>query len=154
MKKVTILTALVFSMVMPLVKAEDNIVLSQPDSPLEIVEYRSLGFDRSITHVVDLRNQSGKEIIAYQMGLISFSIFNEFLDRLGGYAVENLSIDEEKTSTWESRESNASLHYTGVAYVSKVRFSDGVIWEADHLAAIMPQLREIADDLELEDLGL
>lgn len=156
MKKIGILVALLALFVGSAQAQEDvqRVVLDQPSSPLEISQYLSVGFDRAITHSVNVKNITSREIIAYQMGLLSFSVFNEFLDRLGGYAIESLAPGEEKRSSWESRESNASLHYTAVAYVSKVRFADGEVWEANHIEVIMPQLREIAKSLEIDDLDL
>lgn len=133
-------------------------VLNQSAVPVEITEYtaryqaRSRYQSEGIRHEVSYRNASDKKIVAIQFGLLAFNIFNEFQDRLGGFTIENVGIGESESGAWVASALAEAAFYTGVAYVDKVRFEDGVIWSADE-DEILEQIREIESDLDAEALG-
>ena len=138
----------------------DHRILEQPDAPISIIEYvaeyqnRGQYSSEGIRHTVTYRNRTGRKIVAMQFGLLAFNIFNEFQDRLGGYTIEDVDPDEVEIGVWIANARAESSFYTGVAYISKVRFEDGEVWNADYEGVVLQQLQEIEQDLELEALGI
>ena len=134
-------------------------VLEQDDSPVEIVEYKanyqrgsSSRYSREgIRHRVTYRNVGDRKIVALQFGLLSFNIFNEFQDRLGGYTIEDVAPGESLTGEWLASALAESAFYTGVAYVAKVRFEDGEVWSAD-LDKVAKQVQEVEEEFSVESL--
>ena len=134
-------------------------VLEQGGAPVEIVGYTanyqrgtSSRYSREgIRHSVTYRNISGRKIVALQFGLLSFNIFNEFQDRLGGYTIEDVAPEESATGEWLASALAESSFYTGVAYVSKVRFEDGQVWSAD-LDEVAKQVQELEEEFSVEKL--
>lgn len=133
-------------------------VLTQMGAPVLITEYgaryqpRSRYQSEGIRHELSYRNASEKKIVALQFGLLAFNIFNEFQDRLSGFTIEDVAVGETESGVWVASALAEAAFYTGVAYVDKVRFEDGVIWSADD-DEILSQLREIETDLDAEALG-
>ena len=127
-------------------------------APVVITEYdaryqpRSRYQSEGIRHELSYRNASEKKIVALRFGLLAFNIFNEFQDRLGGFTIEDVAVGETESGVWVASALAEAAFYTGVAYVDKVRFEDGVIWSADG-DEILSQLREIETDLDAEALG-
>ena len=152
-----LLTFIVITFIAIPANAQDFIVVSQPNAPLEIssyeVEYKERGryTTEGIHHTVEFNNSSGQQIVASQIGLVSFSIFNEFLDRMGGIDMDSLDPGDDAEGTWVASAYADFSFYTGVAYVSKVRFSDGTIWEAD-LEAVANSIRDIQEDFDASRL--
>src|SRR5690554_4311134 len=74
----------------PQTKDERNIILQQPDAPVKILSLKSYYLkggrylDEGIYFTVEYENVSGRPIQAIQFGLLSFDVFNEFLDSMGG----------------------------------------------------------------------
>jgi hypothetical protein len=89
--------------------------------------------------------------VAIRFGLVSFDIFNRFLDFTGGIDMEDLSSGKEKTGSWVSLAYADFSHHTGVAYVDKVRFADGTIWTADQ-HVITAELRKVEADFDAKRL--
>ena len=122
--------------------------------PLNITSYAAVYQEggrystEGIRHTVEYKNNSGKTIVAVQIGLVSFDVWNEFLDRTGGVSLENLDPGESRKGTWVARAYADFSFLTGVAYVSKIRFIDGTIMEAD-LDAIAQELRKIEEDFDI-----
>ena len=87
--------------------------------------------DEGIIHRVEYRNTTERKIIAIVFGLLAFDVFNELQDNCHGYVLEGLEPGVLAKSGWLRRPSTEWAFYTGVAYVVKVRFEDGEIWEAD-----------------------
>jgi hypothetical protein len=132
-------------------------VLAQPTAPLRITaytagyqegsQYRSEG----IRHSVEYMSASDREIVAVQIGLVSFDVWNEFLDRTAGVDISNLQPSALGKGTWIARAFADFSFHTGVAYVGKVRFADGTLWAAD-LVAIGEELKNIAKDFDIAKL--
>jgi hypothetical protein len=90
-------------------------------------------------------------VVAIQLGLVSFDIWNEFLDRTAGVTMDILPAQATSKGMWvASRYADFSFH-TGVAYVSKVRFEDSEIRVAG-LGAIVAELKKIQADFDVANL--
>ena len=132
-------------------------IVPQPDAPVAINTYNAQYEQRSqyttegIHHEVQCANKSDKTVVAVQFGLVSFDIWNEFLDRTGGIIMDLIVAGKPKTGRWVATAYSAFSFNTGVAYVSKVRFEDGTIWTAD-LAAVLEELRKIEKDFDASRL--
>ena len=133
-------------------------VLAREGAPLRIspysAEYQRGGGRLSregILHEAVVENVTARKIVAYQLGLLSFNIFNEFQDRLGGYAIRDVAPGAIHEGSWLASALAESAFYTGVAYVSKVRFEDGEVWQAD-LEEIADQVRGIEESFTVESL--
>ena len=70
---------------------------------------------------------------------------------MGGFTIEDIDVGGKEDGAWVANALAESAFYTGVAYVSKVRFEDGEIWTADN-DEVLSQLREIEQDLNIETL--
>ena len=136
----------------------DHQILTQEGSPLTIFSYEARYQPRrssqreGIRHELNYRNTTGRRVVAVQFGLLSFNIFNEFQDRLGGFSIEDIDPLGVTRGTWLASALAEAAFYTGVAYVDKVRFEDGEIWVADE-REILDQLREIEEGFDAEALG-
>ena len=132
-------------------------VLQQEGAPLRIGSYTASYQEggrysrEGIRHSAAVRNVTDRKIVAYQLGLLSFNIFNEFQDRLGGYAIEDVAPGGAESGSWLASALAESAFYTGVAYVSKVRFEDGEVWQAD-LEGVAAQVREIEESFTVDSL--
>ena len=85
------------------------------------------------------QNKGQKEIVALQLGLVSFDVWNEFLDRTNGLETESIPPGKTARGSWVASRYADFSFATGVAFVRRVRFADGEIWTADE--------REILDEL-------
>ena len=132
-------------------------ILAQVGAPVVISIYVAMyqphgaNGREGIQHTVRYRNVSKRKIVALQFGLLAFDIFNEFQDRLGGYTIQDVGPGEETFGTWLANARAESAFYTGVAYLSKVRFEDGEVWSAD-LDNIAKQVQEIEVGFSVESL--
>jgi hypothetical protein len=109
--------------------------------------YEKLPPPGGVNHSVGFQNATDKKIVAIEFGLVSFDIWNEFLDRTGGLTMQALAPQKKGFGSWEaSRLADFSFH-TGVAYVAKVRFESGEIWTAD-LDAVMAELKKVRSDFD------
>ena len=131
--------------------------IQDSDSPVALASYtaRFRKSERYITegihHSILYKNRSDRLIQAVQITFISFSVFNRFLDRTGGISIEDLEPDETKRGTWVATAYADFSFLTGIAFVSKVRFSDGTIWTYNE-QRILRELREIQEDFDVEKL--
>ena len=89
--------------------------------------------------------------MAIQFGLVAFDIWNEFLDHMGGVAIKNYATGSKDSGTWVASSGASFLFYTGVAYVSKVRFTDGKIWSAND-EELVKELSKIERNFNLSNL--
>ncbi len=132
-------------------------VLEQNDAPIMIARYgahyqESSRYQSSgIKHELNYRNVGDRKIVAVQFGLLSFNIFNEFQDRLGGFVIDDIEVGNMESGAWLASALAESSFYTGVAYVEKVRFEDGEIWSAN-TEDVLRQLQEIEQDLNVDIL--
>ena len=135
----------------------DHRILAQEGAPIAISAYsakyqpRGTYSREGIRHSVKYRNVSKRKIVALQFGLMAFNIFNEFQDRLGGYAIQDVDPGATADGAWIASARAESAFYTGVAYLSKVRFEDGEVWSAD-LDTITKQVQEIEAAFSVESL--
>jgi len=129
--------------------AENAIVLKQEGAPLRITEYSTQYgvYERRkvIAHSVKYINTTEKKIVAVKFGFVSFTVFNEFLNKFVGITVENIDLNQETKSMWTDNHPRAFLfenYGTGLAYIDAVRYEDGTIWKVND-ADILPQIQEI-----------
>ena len=167
MKKILILSLislliLLFSAQITFAEGE-NLILEQPDSELIIQNYEGEYEDgesrwrsEGAMHSVDIKNRSEQDIVAYSITFMCFDVFNRTLGRpLDGYAIETIESGKEINSRWNQRLSQAGLfkkYGTSIAYVSRIRFEDGTIWEYDS-NIILEQVQEIEESLTVEDIS-
>jgi hypothetical protein len=147
-----------------LVNAENSVVLSQKASPLKIIKYEATYQEESrgaysshpdqIRHTVSCENVSGNTIVAFQIGLVAFDAFNDFMDKFDGWSIKTVSSGGNAESIW-TQSPYAAFSFrkygTGVAYISAVRFEDGTIWRAN-LTEILLELQKFEKNLKKEDL--
>jgi len=132
-------------------------IIGQKDAPIVITSYSdayqvgSRYTSEGIRHSVKFKNTSARKIVAVQIGFVSFDVWNEFLDRTGGVSIEDIAPMESKKGTWVASAYADFSFLTGFAYVSHVRFSDGIIWSAD-LDAIAEEMRKIERDFDVQKL--
>lgn len=132
-------------------------VLDQSAPPIEIVSYQADYQEggtysrEGISHELEYRNSSDRPVRAVKFGLLSFNVFNDFLDRTAGIDMDKMSAGDTANGTWISTAYAAFSFFSGVAYVEQVRFLDGDIWEAD-LDAIAAQVRDIEADFKADRL--
>jgi hypothetical protein len=131
--------------------------LVQENVPLQITSY-TCGYQRrsdyspeGIRHSLEYKNVSGKIVEAVEIGLVSFDVWNTFLDRTAGISIEMITPNLSKKGAWVARAYSDFAFLTGVAYVSKVRFNDGTIWSAD-LDAVGAAMREIEASFDVQKL--
>ena len=135
----------------------DHRILAQEGAPVVISTYAAMYQPRGSTsregirHILRYRNVSKRKNVALQFGLLAFDIFNEFQDRLGGYTLQDVEPGAETHGTWLANARAESAFYTGVAYLSKVRFEDGEVWSAD-LDNIANQVQDIEVGFSVESL--
>jgi len=136
-------------------EAQDFIIVAQSESPVTITEYEAEYKEggtysrEGVHHEADFENVSGKNIRAIKLGFVSFNIFNEFIDRFAGIDMDELDAGDDSGGTWVSVAASDFSFYTGVAYVSKVRYSDGTMWEAN-LDSVAESIRDVQDDFEAD----
>ena len=115
----------------------DNKVMHQPDSPIEITALASEFGGRDNNYVIfeaRYRNTSDRFVIGIKFGFIAYDLFNESLGGISGVDVNRKGIGPggDDSGRWQTRARGVALaHDVGIAYVQKVRFSDGELWIAD-----------------------
>ena len=132
-------------------------IITQKNAPLIITSYSATYHEKDrftpegIHHEVEYKSATNRKIVAVQIGLVSFDVWNEFQDQTGGVSIEEISPGASENGTWITRVYADFSFLTGFAYVSKVRFSDGTIWTAD-LDAIAKEMRKIELDFDVQKL--
>ncbi len=139
-----------------------NRVVPQQDAPVAISSYNSAYSvasrytSQGIEHNLRYTNTSKRPIIAIEFGLVSFSTFNDFVDRTYGTdrQIDKKFQDGSKdaSGTWMARALNEHSHWTGVTWVNRVRFDNGEIWKADD-RAIVEELKKIQADFDASVLA-
>jgi hypothetical protein len=87
-------------------------------------------------------------MVAVEICLVSFDLFNEFLDRTAGLTIRDLNPGAAEKRTWVSHAAGDFAFQTGIAYVNRVRFSDGTFWKAD-LRAVGVELKKFQKDFDV-----
>jgi hypothetical protein len=119
---------------------------------LEITEYSVSKKHDGINHKVNLKNTSGKVVVAYEIGLVSFDIFNEHMGTLEGWSKNGIKPGKDQKNVWLTNFYNNDFFLTGYAFVSKVRFSDGMIVECDPVEVIHNIMKSIPVNIDVKDL--
>ena len=140
-------------------------VILQLDAPVKITSYDSgykdalslpsLNYYRSegIKHKAEYENTSGRKIIAVGITFIAFNVWNEYMTKVLGVSMEGMRPGEKDKGEWDMGfVAGDFAFFTGVAYVSKVRFENGEIWRAD-LEHIAEQLKKIESSFDAANLS-
>lgn len=128
-------------------------VIAQPGSPIRITAYGAAyqegasSSPEGIRHTVAYESSSDRTMAAVEIALVSFDLWNQFLDRTAGVAIRDLIPGAGDKRTWVSDTEADFSFQTGVAYVSRVRFSDGTFWSAD-LKTVAAELKKIQPDFD------
>ena len=138
-----------------------TIIVDQPDAPLKLSNYsaqyssfRSSTSRPGIRHQPSFENVSGRTIVAFRIGFVSFNYFNEFIGKFGGLSDDPLPPDAKKpvqSGLWNQKDYGDFAFMTGVAYVEKVRFDDGEVWTAD-MDDVFRELEKIEAGFEMSQL--
>ena len=129
-------------------------VISQPGSPIRITAYGAAyqegapNSPEGIRHTVAYENSGDRAMAAVEVSLVSFDLFNEFLDRTAGLTIRDLNPGAGDKRTWVAHAPGDFSFQTGIAYVSRVRFADGTFWNAD-LKAVGLELKKIQKDFDV-----
>jgi len=90
----------------------------KPTAPIKIISYNAVYIDSSSTYVsrgihhnLEYENASGRTVVAVQFGLVSFDIWNEFLDRTGVVTMEAIAAGSKEKGKWVAT-SYADSHST------------------------------------------
>ena len=132
-------------------------VIPQEDAPIEIsyydADYVSGEGDsrQGVRHAVSVRNLSDQEVVAFEVGLFSFNVFNDFLDRSSGVSMSKISPGRLVRETWMSDSPADFSFLTGVAFISRVRFSDGTIW-SEEFRFILDTLQDLELNFKAEEI--
>jgi hypothetical protein len=134
-----------------------TIIVAQTDAPLKITEYTaayqasSQYATEGIRHSVKYVSVADRDIVAAQIGLVSFDVWNEFMNRTGGLSMDVMAPGAKSKGTWIAQAYAEFSFHTGVAYVARVRFADGSIWSAN-MDEILAELRKIEKDFDAAKL--
>ena len=152
----TVVLSGIASLLANIAQAQEAVIIQQSGSPLEITSYSARYVEDSryttegVEHSVTLKNMGDKDVYAYTISFRSFDVFNEDMGRgLGGISINTFGPGETVSGSWKQRPYAAfsfEKYGTGVAYVSRVRLSDGTVWSADQ-TFVLGKLQEIQDDL-------
>ena len=132
-------------------------VVDQPDAPVQITGYRTEFLKRTaeapegFRHDLEYRSRTDQRIVAVQFGLVSFDVWNEFLERHAALASEAVDANERKRSSWFTATSSGVAFLTGIVYVERVRLANGEIWSAN-LDTVVAAMRAIQKDFTAEQL--
>ena len=115
-------------------------IVEQSRAPLKITSYTAaykkggLFTEEGIRHYAEYKNTSGKTIAAYEIGFLSYDIWNEYINGIRGYSIEDILPDGSGGEYgWFLDPADGGFAFaTGIASIRKVRFSDGTVWEADY----------------------
>lgn len=135
-----------------------NKIVTQADAPVRILKYDARYQEssgtfsvRGINHAAEYENTTTRKIVAVQLGLVSFDVWNKFLDQTMGIDMSGLQPGKKKVGAWAATAYGDFSFWSGFVYVSKVRFDDGEIWAAD-LGTIVQELRQLEDDFDINRL--
>jgi hypothetical protein len=142
-------------------RAENAVILKQIDAPLVITNHTATWKPNPnapnssvILHETHVKNVSGKEIVAFQMGFVLLDAFNSFMGARSDRALTDIRKGEDWSGFFEQSPYEAfrfARYGTAIVYVRDVRFADGSIWHVD-MATIFLELKKLVKDLTREDL--
>lgn len=134
-----------------------SIIIPQTNAPVKITSYKAefaegnRYVDRGIEHSVKYKNTGSKRIEAIEFGLLAFDVWNEYLDKTMGISIKANDPGDSEKGTWTSSTYASFSFLTGLAYVSKIRYSDGTIWKAD-TSEIKTEIMKIQKDFDIKEL--
>lgn len=133
------------------------IIVEQPDSPVSLSEYsasyqESGSYQREgVKHELSYQNASDRDIVAFELEFVMFSVFNEYMDTFGGVSMDDLEAGEDDDGGWVASSLNAFTFHTGVAFVRQLRYENGDIWEAD-MSIVEERLQKIQSGFDASQL--
>lgn len=128
-----------------------TVVLDQPDVPVRLTTYEAdyddvrLFQSGGIRHEVAFQNATSRRIVAFKLGFVMYSVFNDIIGRESGAYLEPLASPGRDSKVWTHDPPDAPTFHIGVVYVDKVRYADGEIWTAP-ASTIQEQLDQIDRD--------
>ena len=136
----------------------DHRIVEQTDAPVLVTAYRTEFLKRTseapegLRHDIEYRSRTDQRIVAVQFGLVTFDVWNEFLERTPALASDALAARGRERSSWFTATTSGGAFYTGVVYVERVRFANGEIWTAD-LETVVAAMRAIQKDFAADQLS-
>ena len=128
-------------------------IIEQSRAPLKITSYTAAYQEgEGIRHYAEYKNTSEKNIVALAIGFVSYDIWNEHINGINGYSIEDIPPDGNGYEVWLDPADGGLKFATGIACISKVRFSDGTVWEVD-IYALWPKIGLILKELKLKNSG-
>lgn len=125
-----------------------TLILNQPDAPISLnryeADYDGVRLFRSdgVRHEIAFQNATDQPIAAVKFKLVMYSVFYDVIAREDGVALDPLGSKEGAEESWTYDPPDAATFHVGAAYVSKVRFANGDLWES-RSEAIDEQLSQI-----------
>lgn len=135
-----------------------TLILDQPGAPVALTRYKAdydgvrLFQSDGVRHEIAFRNPGDRDIAAVKFRFVMYSVFNDVIEETDGVFLDPLPSGESESDSWTYDPPEASTFHVGAAYVSKVRFADGDLWEAD-AEMIEAQLSQI-DRGNINDVGM
>lgn len=132
-------------------------IINQTDIPITITKYdahyqeQNRYGSRGIVHDIAYKNNGKKKIEAVSFGLVSFDIWNEFLDATNGISMEANDPGDVEKGSWIAQAYGDFSFHSGFAYVKKIRYEDGTIWKAN-LEEIKRELAKVQADFDIKNL--
>ena len=132
-------------------------IIAQPGSPIRITAYGAAyqegapNSPEGIRHTVAYENAGTRAMSAVEISMVSFDVWNEFLDRTPGLTIRDLTPGAADKRTWVVHSEGDFSFQTAIAYVSRVRFTDGTFWSAD-VRAIGTELKKVQKDFDVANL--
>lgn len=89
---------------------------------------------------MQVQNASSKTIVAYQVMVVVYDPFGEYIDTIRANAVVSLPPQQLDYGRWSLPLRSSDSAWTVVAYPSAVKFADGTQWDAppEKVAAYVP----------------
>lgn len=153
MKKIFFILLFLTITIATFAQETQTIIVEQPDAPIVISEYNAEFKEggsyttEGIHHEIKFTNKTGLNVVAIQFGFVSFNVFNKYLDSMSGITMESIEMTESSDGTWIQSTVSDFSFYTGVTYLSKVRYSNDDIWEAN-LDLVSDRLEDIESDFD------
>ncbi len=132
-------------------------VIDQPEAAVQITSYEAETFEQDsypwagVRNRINVKNTSKEQVAATKFGFVSFDAWDELLDTSSHFMMEGMYPADEETRILVARDCDAETFHTGFLYVSKIRFEDGQIWEAD-MSVILAKIRAFDPDFVIDDL--
>ncbi len=100
---------------------------------------------------MEYENVTDRKIIAIELGLVSFDVWDDFLHFMHGLDMEKLSPGNDEDGFWKGYDKKSYSLKLGMAFVNRVRFEDGEIWHAD-AEKILQELQKVDSSIDIDDI--